>query len=207
MDHTGGHKDSQYRREIGEVICARMEVGETIASIAADPAMPSYATIFHWRKVQPEFAAMYDRIRADLAEGRVSNRRGKHVADAWRIPHEIRLGLRRHWVAGAKSTYDRAWAERFCERVAAGEAVSAIVKDPDMPSSKQVYGWLKRQEEFLDMYIAAKADQRDWLEFEVDNLVMDVRPETFKQTKEEVARLEGWIGRLTPKAYRPPGGS
>lgn len=205
MDHTGGHKDSQYRREIGEVICARMEVGETIASIAADPDMPSYATIFHWRKVQPEFAAMYDRVRAHLAEGRVQNRRLKHVSDAWRIPHEIRLGLRRHWVSGKKSAYDRAWARRFCKRVAAGEAVSAIVKDPKMPSSKQVYGWLKRHEEFLDMYIAAKAEQRDWLKFEVENLVDSVTPWTLKETKEEVARLEGWIGRLTPKTYRPRG--
>ncbi|WP_332770119.1 hypothetical protein [Phenylobacterium sp.] len=202
MDHRSGAVGSQYRREIGEVICARMEVVETIRSIAADPDMPSYATIFHWRKVQPEFAAMYDRVRAHLAEGRVQNRRLKHVSDAWRIPHEIRLGLRRHWVSGKKSTYDRAWAKRFCKRVANGEAVSAIVKDPKMPSSKQVYSWLKRKEEFLDMYIAAKAEHRDWTEFEIENLVMSVEPHTLKETQEEVARLEAWIGRLTPKTYR-----
>ncbi|WP_309646700.1 hypothetical protein [Phenylobacterium sp.] len=203
MDHRSGAVGSQYRREIGEVICARMEVGETIASIAADPDMPSYATIFHWRKVQPEFAAMYDAVRAHLAQGKVNNRRGKHVADAWRVPHEIKLGLRRHWVSGKKSSYDRAWAKRFCARVARGEAVSAIVKDPKMPSSKQVYGWLKRHEEFLDMYIAAKAEQKDWLEFRLWDMVMSATPETLKADKAAVARLEGRIGRLTPKVYRP----
>ncbi|WP_200957648.1 hypothetical protein, partial [Phenylobacterium sp. Root700] len=63
MDHTGGAKASQYRREIGKVICARIDAGETIRSIAADPAMPSYATIFRWTKVSPEFAAMYGPVR------------------------------------------------------------------------------------------------------------------------------------------------
>lgn len=205
MDHVGGPPVSQYQRKFAEVICARLEVGETLNSIAADPYMPCRATIRRWLKVHPEFAAMYDRVRAHLAEGKVQNRRLKHVSDAWRIPHEVRLGLRRKPGGGRRSTYDRAWARRFCRRVALGEPVSAIVKDPKMPSARQVYSWLKRQEEFLDMYIAAKAEHRDWTEFEIENLVMSVEPHTLKETKEEVARLEAWIGRLTPKTYRAPG--
>lgn len=202
MDHRGGSPVSRYRREMGEVICARIEVGESLRSIAADPDMPSHVTILHWTRVHPEFGEMYRKVRAHLAEGKINNRRLKHVSDAWRIPHEIRLGLRRPARGGRGSTYDRAWAKRFCKRVALGEPVSSIVKDPKMPSSAQVYSWLKRQEEFLDMYIAAKAEHRDWTEFEIDNLVMSVEGHTLKETKEEVARLEAWIGRVAPKVYR-----
>jgi hypothetical protein len=168
MDHTGGWKASQYRREIGEVICARINTGETIRSIAADPAMPSYATIFRWTKVQPEFAAMYQAVRRHLREGRVQYRRLKHVSDAWRVPHVIRLGLRRRWVSGRRSTYTKAWGAAFCARVADGETINEITADPEMPSSKAVYGWLKRHEEFLDMYLEARAEQRRWLEFMID---------------------------------------
>lgn len=203
MDHTGGAKASQYRREIGEVICARIDAGETIRSIAADPAMPSYATIFHWTKVNPEFAQMYDAVRRHLAEGKIQNRRLKHVSDAWRVPHEIKLGLRRHWVSGKKSTYRRAWGAAFCKRVAAGESVLEITADPAMPSAKAVYGWLKRHEEFLDMYLEAKAEQKRWLEFQIDMVVLEATPATFRSAKAQVARLEGRIGRLTAKTYRP----
>ncbi|MBT9473742.1 MAG: hypothetical protein IV099_21380 [Phenylobacterium sp.] len=202
MDHTGGTKASQYRREIGEVICARSHADETIRSIAADPAMPSYATIFRWTKVSPEFAAIYGAVRRHLREGKVKNRRLKHVSDAWRVPHEIKLGLRRHWVSGKKSTYERAWAARFCARVAAGETVMEITADPKMPSSKAVYTWLKRHEEFLDMYLEAKDDQRRWLEFMIEMIVMETTPATLKQDQAEVARLEGRVGRLTPKTYQ-----
>lgn len=202
MDHTGGAKASQYRREIGEVICARIDAGETIRSIAADPAMPSYATIFHWTKVNPDFGRMYAAVRAHLREGRVKNRRLKHVSDAWRAPHEIKLGLRRHWVSGRKSTYERAWGAAFCTRVAAGETIMEITADPAMPSVKAVYGWLKRHEEFLDMYLEARAEQKRWLQFNIDMIVMEATPATFKAAKAEVAKLEGRIGRLTPKTYQ-----
>ena len=66
IDHTGGHKRSQYHPQIGWEICQRMCDGLTIAQIAADPDMPSYATIFHWRKVHWDFAAMYDACRDTL---------------------------------------------------------------------------------------------------------------------------------------------
>lgn len=203
MDHAGGGKASQYRREIGEVICARIDTGETVRSIAADPAMPSYATIFHWTKVQPEFAAMYQAVRRHLREGRVKNRRLKHVSDAWRIPHEIRLGLRKPHFGGRKTTYSRAWGEAFCARVADGETINEITADPDMPSVKAVYGWLKRHEEFLDMYLEARAEQKRWLEFMIEMTVMDATPATLKAAQAEVARLEGRIGQLTPKTYQP----
>ncbi|MDP3591304.1 hypothetical protein [Phenylobacterium sp.] len=203
MDHAGGGGGSQYRPEFGEVICARIDAGETLNAICADPAMPCRATLRRWRKMHPEFAAMYERVRRHLAEGKIQNRRLKHVSDAWRVPHEIKLGLRKPHLGGKKSTYQRAWSAAFCERVAAGETITAITADPAMPSVKAVYAWLKRHEEFLDMYLEARAEQKRWLEFNIDMVVMEATPATFRSAKAEVARLEGLIGRLTAKTYRP----
>jgi hypothetical protein len=72
-----------------------------------------------------------------------------------------------------------------------------------MPSVKAVYGWLKRLEEFLDMYLEARAAQKRWLEFMIEMIVMDATPATLKAAQAEVARLEGRIGQLTPKTYQP----
>ena len=70
MDHEGGDKESQYHPRLGDEICRRMCAGQTIREIVADPAMPSYATIFHWRKLHGDFAAMYDACRDKLARKR-----------------------------------------------------------------------------------------------------------------------------------------
>ena len=57
MDHRSGALGSQYDPEFGREICARLRDGQTIRQIVADPDMPSYATVFRWRKMHPEFAA------------------------------------------------------------------------------------------------------------------------------------------------------
>lgn len=87
-------------------------------------------------------------------------------------------------------------------RVADGETINEITADPEMPSVKAVYGWLKRHEEFLDMYLEARAEQKRWLEFMIRMIVMDATPATLKAAQAEVARLEGRIGQLTPKTYQ-----
>lgn len=50
MDHTGGYKVSQHHPALGAEICRRMWAGQTIPEIAADPQMPSHATVFRWRQ-------------------------------------------------------------------------------------------------------------------------------------------------------------
>ncbi len=219
MDHTGGHKESQYDPRIGAEICARLEAGETVRQVAADPAMPSYATIFQWRKVWPDFAEMYDAMRARVAAAKIERadlaRRSKVY---WRI-HKARVdGKRpRDWVSGKKSTYDRAWAQAWCDRVAAGEAGYRVSAEPGMPSQKCIYTWLKRFPEFRAMYAQARAQQRfglDWrIYLEVDRVGDGGDLATAKRA---TARLEGRRGRLTPKVWKtappertwaePPGG-
>lgn len=204
MDHTGGHKPSQYHPAIGAVICARIEAGETVREVAADPAMPSYATIFHWRKQWADFAARYDAMRARLARAKIEGGDAARRAKVHRRIEEARAEGRRprDWVSGRKSTYDPAWAQAWCDRVAAGEAGYRISMEPGMPSIKCVYTWLKRFPEFRAMY----AQARDLQQFEL-SLQADMEAERalggadLAEVKRRVARLEGRRGRLGAKVW------
>ena len=59
-----GGKASAYTTALGEAICARLENGESLTSIGADPAMPCYGTVLKWVKRHPEFEDMYVDARA-----------------------------------------------------------------------------------------------------------------------------------------------
>lgn len=230
IDHTGGWKDSQYHPRIGRVICERIEAGETVKQVAADPAMPSYCTIFQWRKVHPAFAAMYDAMRARLAEGRIARTDlAERSKVYWRI-HKARVDGNpvRNWVSGKKSTYSRAWAEAYCERIISGESGMSVSADPAMPSAKAVYRWLKRFPEFREMYVEARAIQRIGLEMRRDDaraasllgmphgLARGLGFTIDRRARMEAAWLGGRIGRLGPKTWKtvppeqawpePPGG-
>jgi hypothetical protein len=230
IDHTGGWKESQYHPRLGREICARIEAGETVRQVAADPAMPSYATLFRWRKVQPDFEAMYAAMRARLVLGRIERADlAARSKDYWRI-HKARVDGRRvrDWVAGRASTYQRAWAQAYCDRIAGGESGMAVSADPAMPSARAIYRWLKRFPEFREMYVEARGIQRFALEMRRDEarlfggldlpgglarrLGMTIDPTTRKRA----AWLDGRIGRLGAKTWKalpparewaePPGG-
>ncbi|MGZ3378011.1 MAG: terminase small subunit-like protein, partial [Phenylobacterium sp.] len=53
---------------VAHEIVTRVSEGETLTSIADDPAMPSMGTIFYWRKSKPEFAEDLRVAREALAE-------------------------------------------------------------------------------------------------------------------------------------------
>ncbi len=136
----------------------------------------------------------------------------------WRI-HKARVdGKRpRDWVSGKKSTYDRAWAQAWCDRVAAGEAGYRVSAEPGMPSMKCIYNWLKRFPEFRAMHARARAQQQhglDWrIYLEVDRVSAGA---DLASAKRATAWLEGRRGRLAPKTWKaappertwaePPGG-
>ena len=230
IDHSGGWKDSQYHPRIGRVICARIEAGETVKQVAADPEMPSYATIFHWRKVHPDFDDLCRAMRARMAAARIE---AADLAERskvyWRI-HKARVDGRRprDWVSGKTSTYQRDWARLYCDRIAAGESGMSVSADPAMPSARAVYRWLKRFPEFREMYVEARDIQRFVLEMRREDArtagLLDM-PHSLarglgftidKAARTRAAWLGGRIGRLGPKTWKavqpervwaePPGG-
>ncbi len=48
-------RPSSYTPAVGAAICARLEAGETMVSINADPAMPSAKVVYRWLRTEPAF--------------------------------------------------------------------------------------------------------------------------------------------------------
>ncbi|MBI1196453.1 MAG: hypothetical protein GC203_01165 [Phenylobacterium sp.] len=59
-----GGRPSAYTPEMGAAVCARLEAGESLTAIGADPAMPAYGTVLKWVRLNPGFRAMYAAARA-----------------------------------------------------------------------------------------------------------------------------------------------
>lgn len=62
---------------------------------------------------------------------------------------------------GRPSLYTLELAATICRRLAEGESLNKIVKDPDMPSTQTVYQWLFKYPEFHEKYVRAREDQAD----------------------------------------------
>jgi hypothetical protein len=60
---------------------------------------------------------------------------------------------------GRPSTYTDEIAREICERIAAGETLTAICLEEDMPSMRTVSGWLMRRPEFYSEYARAREAQ------------------------------------------------
>lgn len=197
MDHMGGHKESQYTPQMGVAIVVRMAQGLTIRQIAADPAMPSYATIFHWRKLHEDFAWNWELVRRMQAAVRVG---------AWESrPKRTRPG-------GKKSSFTVERGEAVCAWLREGVAMSAINAMPGMPSARVVYTWLKREPAFRAMVDEAREYGLRILGFHAEAAAEEAMP-SFKDgeftpgpkplavAKAEFGYFMGRIGRLTPKVY------
>ncbi len=203
MDHSGGFKASQYRPALGLEICARVAEGWTIAQICADPAMPSRATLFHWLRLNPYFAAVYEAVRIERGQARVARADARAAAvSAAKAARARAAGRRpRDWVSGQKSRYDPAMAEAFCDVIALGATLAEVCALPGMPSVKQVFGWLRRRPEFRVEYVKARAFQREVLADQMlETALAQAGP---RQLEGDLGRLQGRIGRLTPKVWRP----
>ena len=196
MDHRSGDKFTAFTWAMGHLILQRIADGETVKAITADPRMPAYCTVFRWMKMVPAFGEAVAELRAELARLR-------------RAERDQRAALKRQahgrwWVAGRRSTYDPAWARRVLRAVAAGESLSAVLARPDMPSAKAWGRWLRDVPGLAAQYAEACRRRAVRLELARYEVIDRAEPGGFGAAGAELRRLEGRIGRLTPKVYRTP---
>ena len=204
MDHEPGWKESAYRPEMGRLILARLEAGETLKQVTADPRMPSYATVYRWTHVHEDFGEAWRMLRDMQAADRRWRLREGAKARAWRYAHERKLAGKppRAWKSGKRSTYTACMAMRVCFALEQGASLSEVVKRPGMPSSKAIYRWLRNEPWFRDQYARA-CDLREFIAREtVIDIALEADVGTFRRAKREVAAIDGRIGRMRPRTYR-----
>lgn len=68
---------------------------------------------------------------------------------------------------GRPTKYTEALADKICERVAEGESLNAICKEPEMPARLTIYRWFREYESFSNNYARAREDQADFYADEI----------------------------------------
>lgn len=147
--------ESVYSPALGEAVCARAAAGESLTAICETSGMPERHTLGNWARAYPEFGQA---LRAAMRRARAAERLADRAALAAR-PGAGRLGSgppgsgRR---VGRPSTYRVEVGRAICERLADGETLTSIGRDPEMPCFGTILAWVKRNPEFEEMYIRAR---------------------------------------------------
>ncbi|NBW23187.1 MAG: DNA-binding protein, partial [Caulobacteraceae bacterium] len=68
---------------------------------------------------------------------------------------------------GRPSKYTEELANEILTRIANGESMVKILKDPGMPTQTCVYEWLQKMPSFAEKYARAREDQADTLADEI----------------------------------------
>ena len=63
-----GGRPSTYTEAKAAEICRRMVEGESLRTICKSSGMPTFVTVFNWRRTHPEFLEQYARAREDQAD-------------------------------------------------------------------------------------------------------------------------------------------
>jgi hypothetical protein len=204
MDHAPGGKPSAFSWPMGRLILARIEAGETVRQITADPGMPCYATVYRWTHVVPEFGRAWRALRVEMAETQRWLDDQRAVARTWMRAHERRLAGKppRAGVSGRKSSYTPEWGEAVCRAIVEGASLSEVVARPDMPSFRAVYRWMRRFPEFRAAYAEACRWREEMLADQALEAALSATPKTIAAARRRKARVEGRMGRLRPRKYK-----
>jgi hypothetical protein len=160
---------------LAEAICERVAAGELLYAVCREAGMPTAQSVGRWARERPAFGAALAAAR--LAGGRP----GRGGGGVW--------------------TYDLEVAEAICQRIAEGEALTAICEAVEMPCFSTVYNWGRRFPEFAQMMRDAREAQaafycdRGWA------LAMAATPQTAYLTDVRLKQLRWMAGCLAPRVY------
>ncbi len=105
---------------------------------------------------------------------------------------------------GRPSTYTRAIADEICQRIAEGEPLTKICKDPRMPAYSTILGWrVGGDGEFSEKYARARQDGADALADKIRELAERVETGKLDPNAGRVAidALKWIVSKLKPRAY------
>jgi len=102
---------------------------------------------------------------------------------------------------GRPSLYTPETVERICDRLADGDSLKAICRDPGMPSERAVLEWAATRPEFRQQYDFAREVGREAIGHDVlaiaDGLFRS--PGEIKEARRKIDALKWHHGRMAPK--------
>jgi len=182
--------ESKFAPALGQAICARVEAGEAIAAICREPQMPCRNTVRAWTRAHPEFGAkLLAAMRAVRTAARLEDRRIWGKLDAERHPR------------GRGSTYRREIGETICLRLAHGESLTSIGRDPAMPTYATILRWVSRHDDFQEMYVQARKLQADYFFDEARDVAQAATPGNVWVSRLQFDVIRWQTARLAPHKY------
>jgi len=187
---------SVYSEALGAEIAAAVAEGRSLEKVCAEPGRPHRTTVRNWERSHPEFGAA---MRAAYRRARL----GARMRDRQKAAELAQRRLVEGWPArgGKASGYTPALGEVICARLAEGETLTAITRDPDMPSYGTVYAWVKRHPEFEDMYVEAREAQAEYFCDEARDIARAATRETVAVARLQFDLTRWQAARQAPKKY------
>jgi len=183
---------SVYSEEAAAEICAAVAAGRPLMQVCRAPGRPHRTTVTNWRKTHPDFD---EAMRAAFRQARVGERmRDRQKAAELAMRPAPRRG-------GKASGYTPALGEAICARLAEGESLTSIGRDPAMPCYGTILAWVKRHPKFEDMYVAARQTQAEYLFDEARDVAKGATKESVPVARLQFDVIRWQAARLAPKKY------
>ena len=120
--------------------------------------------------------------------------------------------------AGRPPIYTEEIAAEICGRIAEGESLRSICRDPDMPALSSIFLWVKSQPGFSEQYalaMQARADahfedileiaddaRNDWMERNGEDAAgWQVNGEAIQRSRLRIDARKWMAGKMRPKVY------
>lgn len=98
-------RPSDYTDTVAAEICERIQLGETVAEICADPKMPAERTLYKWLRANEQFGQDYARAREESAHksADVIQQLARKAETGDLDPNAARVAIDAHkWIAGKR---------------------------------------------------------------------------------------------------------
>jgi len=119
---------------------------------------------------------------------------------------------------GRPSKYSAKLTSKICSRLACGESLRSVCRDPEMPHLSTVFLWMGKYPEFSEQYARAKEESaeaiaeemfeiaddgsNDWMEkHDPDNPGYVLRGEHVQRSKLRLDTRKWYLSKIKPKKY------
>lgn len=163
----------RYQYALAKAVLKRVAAGESLAAICREPFMPSRNTFRRWANERPTLGLRLERARREAG----------------------RMGT------GGMTTYCPVVANEIYTRLCAGESLSAICRDRDMPANSTVNLWRRDVPEFAEAMRMARQAQAEAFCDTGWELAMGATPETAYLTHVRLGQLRWMAAVWSPRTH------